>query len=256
LSAIDSGYLTSILGDKLKRVTKKTFGKADVQTEAQENHNLAAFNLTKKYYSYNFENIHVLHMDTSGTSINWDTTSEQYDFILEDLRKANANPGISWILVCMYRAMYGSISSSAPSKILSASLRDIYHPIFQQNNVHIVMQGYFKNYQRMHCLGYNDSAPDQPLVVHTDTAPDYFLDVGAKGFGDGVIFVNVGTGGTGHESIDSPVSYSGYNNSRDYGVLVPAFDNTSLDAIGHKVSVRFFDINNTMMDQFTISHLI
>jgi hypothetical protein len=105
-------------------------------------------------------------------------------------------------------------------------------------------------------LQYNESTPDQPISVHTDQQPDYFIPVGQKGFNDGCIFLNIGTGGSGHESIDAPVSYSVYNNSTDYGILVPLFDNRSLDAIGNKVIVRFYDITNTAKDQFSISHLI
>jgi hypothetical protein len=245
-----------MLGEKLLKQTRITFGKFDVQTKTQVNNYLTRFNLSRKFHSYIHENIHFIHMDTSGPSADWDTSSEQYDFVIDSLRKANANPSVKWIIVVSYRAMYGSSSSSAPEKILSASLRDIYHPIFQSLNVHLVISGYFKNYQRMHCLQYNESTPDQPISVHTDQQPDYFIPVGQKGFNDGCIFLNIGTGGSGHESIDAPVSYSVYNNSTDYGILVPLFDNRSLDAIGNKVIVRFYDITNTAKDQFSISHLI
>jgi hypothetical protein len=256
-SSPDATWFPSMLGERLLKQTRITFGKYDIQTKAQVNNYLSKFNLTKKHHSYKFENIHVIHMDTSGPSTDWDTTSEQYNFVIDALRKANANPAIKWIIVAMYRAMYGSPSSSAPEKILSASLRDIYHPIFQSFNVHLVLQGYWKNYQRMHCLQYNPDTPDQPIAVHLSEQPDYFIPVGQKGFTDGCIFVNVGTGGSGHESIDTPVaSYSVYNNSTDYGVLIPHFDNRSLDAIGNKVNIRFYDITNTIKDQLSISHLI
>jgi hypothetical protein len=146
--------------------------------------------------------------------------------------------------------MYGSTTSSDPTKILSASLRYL-SPIISTIQCSPSNTRIFKNYQRMICLQYNEGSPDEP----TSDAPNYNISIGQKGFSYGSVFANIGTGGAGHESIDSPVSYSITNNSSAYGVLVPFFDNRSLDAI-HKVFVRFYNIRHQIIDEFSIAHLL
>src|SRR5207249_5744429 len=61
------------------------------------------FGLTKQFYSFDYQNVHIL---TMSTEIPFATGSEQYNFVKDDLASAASNPNINWIVVNFHRAMY------------------------------------------------------------------------------------------------------------------------------------------------------
>lgn len=246
----DAHYWTKLLGEKLVAATRISFGPHDRHTRSCENHYMNTWHLSHRHYSYNLFNVHILHLDTSGYSHEWEHGSNHYDFVARDLQRANANPHIDWIMVVMNKAMYASTTTTDNHKILSASLRDSYHQIFQDNNVHLVVQGTFHNYQRMNCLGYNATDPDQPFVMRADEDPDYTIDTGQKGWGNGCIFLVNGSGGSHHENIASPASYMIYGNTSDHGYISFFFENRI-----SKLITTFYNKHHEPKDTFSITHL-
>ena len=47
---------------------------------------MKAFGLTKQYYSFNYQNVHVL---TMATELSYSKGSSQYNFVVDDLQKAS-----------------------------------------------------------------------------------------------------------------------------------------------------------------------
>lgn len=142
------------------------------------------FNLTSPFYSFDYKNVHFIALATAkNKEIPYVTDSEQYKFVENDLKEANDNKKIKWIIVFQFRAFYSS-NTTHPGL---DELQDTYHRLFAENGVDIVLQAHNHNYQRTLPILYNESKSFTPIV--TDSNPDRYYDP------KGVIFVTVGTGG-------------------------------------------------------------
>jgi hypothetical protein len=107
-----------------------------------------SFNLTKQYYSFNYQNIHFIAL---STEIPLGVGSEQYNFVSKDLAKAASDPNIDWIVAYYHRKAYSSPSINAPF----APVRDTYHPLFDKYHVDLILNTDMHNYQRSYPLKYN-----------------------------------------------------------------------------------------------------
>lgn len=142
------------------------------------------FNMTKPYYSFDYNNAHFLAMATAkNKDIPYLADSEQYEFVEKDLKKAHGNKDIDWIIVFQFRTFY---SSNTTHPGLDA-LQDTYHQLFTKYGVDLVLQAHNHNYQRTYPIMYNESKTFTPIVTDRNTE-DYFDP-------DSPIFVTVGTGG-------------------------------------------------------------
>ena len=143
------------------------------------------FNMTKPYYSFDYENVHFLGMATAKNDvIPYDNSSMQLKFIEEDLKKAQNNKDIDWIIVYTFRAFYSS-NTMHPG---TDEARNLYHPLFDKYGVDLVLQAHNHNYQRTYPLNYNKFLPADPLVDDKNTKK-------YEGDQKGPIFVTVGTAG-------------------------------------------------------------
>ena len=143
------------------------------------------FNLTKPYYSFDFQNVHFLAMSTArNTIIPYLLGSDQYNFVNADLDSASKNKNIDWIVVYSFRSFYSS-NTTHPGL---DELQDIYHPLFEKYGVDVVLQAHNHNYQRTYPLAYNPKNPSKPIIINNETE-EY------RGSQKGPIFVTAGTGG-------------------------------------------------------------
>jgi len=80
---------------------KMSFGEHDISHgNVTYDQYLKHFNLTRPYYSFNFKNVHFLAMATPKNSfIPYNVTSDQYQFVKDDLKSAHENKSINWIIV-------------------------------------------------------------------------------------------------------------------------------------------------------------
>lgn len=65
-------------------ITKIAIGNHEDDNEEDYNTYISHFGLSNPYYSFNYNNIHVLVMDTDGTS--YSSGSSQYNFVVSDLK--------------------------------------------------------------------------------------------------------------------------------------------------------------------------
>jgi len=148
------------------------------------NEYLNHFNMTKPYYSFDYNNVHFLAMATAkNKEIPYKSGSDQYNFVKNDLKKASENNEIDWIIVYQFRAFYSSDTTHPGLD----ELQDTYHKLFAKYGVDLVLQAHNHNYQRTYPILYNDTKTFTPIV--TDTSPDRYFDP------KGIIFVTAGTGG-------------------------------------------------------------
>ena len=89
--------------------------------------------------------------------------SEQFEFVKHDLMKTKTNSSIDWIIVYYHQPMYTSKTSHEGL----ASLRDLYHSLFHEYGVDLVLQGHVHNYQRTYPLIYNSENPSNPTITQS-----------------------------------------------------------------------------------------
>ncbi|HEX2409182.1 MAG TPA: metallophosphoesterase, partial [Nitrososphaeraceae archaeon] len=112
------------------------------------------FGMNSQYYSFNYENVHFLSM---ATEISYSSGSSQNLFVKNDLASAAVNPNIDWIVVYFHKPMYSS-PNSCSSCGGETALRDLYHPIFDQYGVDIVLEGHTHDYQRSFPIKFNSNS--------------------------------------------------------------------------------------------------
>jgi hypothetical protein len=124
----------------------------------------------ERWYSYDWGDAHVLVLDTEQP---FAVGTPQHQFAEADL---TASQGATWrIVVCHVPPYSSSVSSGGSVKVQTQLV-----PLFQQQNVHLVLSGNSHNYERSH-----------PLVD------------GQPGAG-GIVYVVSGGGGNGHNSFNGP----------------------------------------------------
>lgn len=200
---------------------------------------LNAFSLTRQFgqvYSFNIHNVHFLSM---ATEISYSSGSSQNVFVKNDLAAAAANPNIDWIIVYFHKPMYSS-PNSCSSCSGESSLRDIYHPIFDQYGVDIVLEGHTHDYQRSFPIKFNSNSKSNPTI--TDTNRNNYIDPA------GQIYAIVGTGGVNFHSLSSQKSFMAFQQSNRFGHLNIDIQNNGTNLVG-----KFISNEGGIMDQFTIS---
>ena len=100
------------------------------------------------------------------------------------MKKASEDKEIDWIIVTSYGPLYTSPSKHTAEK----DMRNIYHPLFEQYGVNLVLQAHNHNYQRMYPISYNSGYSSKPTISNQFTT-DY------SGQSNGIVFAIVGTGG-------------------------------------------------------------
>jgi predicted MPP superfamily phosphohydrolase len=174
------------LDDKMEITT----GNHDVETTSLLNQYMSHFNLTKQFYSFNYQNVHFTVISTQLLE-NDSEAIEQYEFVNADLASAASDPNIDWIVVYYHRLAYTSPYSSSPDReedrTAYIALRDAYHPLFEKYDVDLVLQAHNHNYERSYPIKYNSANSSHPIITATN-ANSYSNP-------EGQIFVTVGTGG-------------------------------------------------------------
>ncbi|HET7643154.1 MAG TPA: metallophosphoesterase, partial [Nitrososphaeraceae archaeon] len=191
------------------------------------------FNLDKQYYSFTKGNVFFLVM---STQVSYSKNSEQFNFVKQELEKASTDPNIDWIVVYYHKPMYASSTKHAGL----TSLRDIYHPLFDQYKVDLVLTGHNHNYQRTYPLQFNDANSDTPIIV--DKNPNTYNDAGFP------IFITSGTGGVSLHSLGAQPEF----NAKQFGKFGHLNVNVSKDNANKLVGV-FYDLTGNKLDEFTIT---
>jgi len=214
-----------------------TLGYHDVEDgQAKMNQYMNSFALEKPFYSYDYNKVHFLVM--SAKSVYY-KGSEQYNFVLDDLKKASENVNVNWIVVSSYGPPYTSPSEHTAFK----ELREVYHPIFEKYGVDLVLGGHNHNYQRTFPLTYNPNDSGEPKVTSTTTG-EY------DGQKDGIVFAIVGTGGVNLYPFTGQAPFVEKQFDNKFGYLNIDITNGNPHS---KLTGTFYDNKGgQILDQFTI----
>ena len=176
------------------------------------------------YYSFNYGNVHFLSI---ATAFDYQEGSEQYQFVVEDLKKASSNPNIKWIVAFYHEPIF-----TENSAFDYEDLRDIYAPLFDQYKVDLALQADVHNYHRTFPLQYNEDDPEDPIINS-----------------DGTIYTVVGSAGASLEPFEDYPEYIGpvYFG---HGFLDVQVTNNEDSSILH---ARFYDNDGIVQDEFSIT---
>jgi hypothetical protein len=220
-------------------ITKINIGNHETDGESLLNSYLNHFGLSKQFYSFDVKNVHVL---TMATEEELGKGSEQYNFVVNDLRKVANNPDIKWIIVSLHAPFYTSPNGCKASHCEGhKEAREIFHPLFDKYGVDLVLQGHVHNYQRSLPLKFNQESPSKPLVTSISKS-DYKNP-------DGAIFAIVGTGGVNLHSVSDKASFIAYQEDSKFGILDMHFSDNKLDA-------KFVTNEGSTLDHFSISKTV
>jgi hypothetical protein len=225
------------LDDKMKI----TIGNHDDETTALLNQYMSHFNLTKQFYSFNYQNIHFTVISTELLEKDGES-KEQYEFVNADLASAASDPNIDWIVVYYHKEAYISpyAGSSDKERGRSASIafRDAYHPLFEKYHVDLVLQAHNHNYERSYPIKYNNANSSAPII--TDANTNNYSNP------EGQIFVTVGTGGQRSYFFLAKEPYM-VTQYTGYGFLnIDVIDN------GQTFNATFYSNDGSIKDQFSI----
>jgi hypothetical protein len=208
---------------------------------------LQEFGLDKSYYSFDYNNIHFLMMDSEssylpGSDPNFSNLedTEQYRFVENDLTDASNNPSIKWIIVMSHRQFYSSLCGDHDSCEPIKKYRDAYHPLFEKYGVDILFSGHAHNYQRTYPLFYNDMNSSEPIIEEKGKIE---YNTSSKGMSQ----IIVGTGGIDFDNFSNQEPFVVYQQDSHYGFL-------NIDVIdqGNVLLGRYYTNNGDVLDEFKI----
>ena len=197
------------------------------------NEYMKPLNLTKTYYSFDKNNVHVTIMDPY---IDYKPGSTQYEFVEQDLRDAASNPKIDWTFVVESIPIYSATSKHEGD----SDIRDIYHPLFDKYGVDLVFSSDNHNYQRTFPLKYNngEEGADHPIVTHTSQNNIYYNknDGDVRGAEEeigeeeeGVIYLIIGTGGQSLYEVEEATPFVASYYDKQFGFLnIDVYSNDAL----------------------------
>jgi predicted phosphodiesterase len=226
---------------------KAVIGNHDVMSPSLLDQHLKEFGLHKPYYSFDYNNIHFLMMDSESSYLPGSDPdfskledTEQYRFVENDLAKASINPYIKWIIVMSHRQFYSSLCGEHDSCEPIKKLRETYHPIFEKYGVDILFSGHAHNYQRTYPLFYNSINLSQPIIEQNDKT-EYKSPTG-------MFQIIVGTGGIDFDHFSNQEPFVVYQQDSSYGFL-----NVGVIDQGNELIGKYFSNDGDVLDEFKIS---
>lgn len=199
------------------------------------NQYLDYFGIKSNFYSFDYKNTHFLSIDTN---VNMKLDSEQFNFIKEDLQNAASDPTIDWIVVFGHKPAYNSPCDSVCTG--KQEFRNIYHPIFDQYGVDLILLAHVHSYMRYYPISYNNDQSSNPIITNFNEF--YYKDP------KNPITVIVGTGGESLMTLTGTKDYIAFQEDSFYGHL-------NIDIINNgKVMVgTFISKDGYIIDEFSIS---
>jgi hypothetical protein len=154
---------------------------------------------------------------------------EQYQFVLDDLKKTSQNKDIDWIFVMFHKPMYSSFSKQFEEYII----REKYQPVFDKYNVDLVIQGHNHIYSRTVPLSFNEFNISKPIIDTTSSTNNNTIFTNPIG----TIFLVVGTGGGELHRITDEPYYIANQYNEGFGFVDLKIDGKRLDGTFYDISL-------------------
>ena len=207
------------------------------------------FDLTEQYYSFDYQNVHFIALATEEEYLDMsnDKAKEQLAFVKSDLEKASTDPNIDWIIPFFHRIMYAR-SGAGVVDTYDHNLEDIYHPLFEQYGIKLVLQAHSHTYERTYPLRTNVEDSKDPIITSKDLNNYYYNT-------DGLVIATIGTGGATPTVFSTNSDYRAVEYRELYGFL-----NVEVSSDGTTLVGTFYENDDNggegeIKDQFTITKL-
>jgi len=190
-----------------------------------------------------FDNMRVIVMDSDRNS--YSKGSSQYNFVVNELQKASQDANIKWIVVYLHKQMYTSPNECGSSSCSNTgsdatNLRNIYHPLFDQYGVDLVLNGHLHNYQRTYPIKYDSGSPSSPIKACSNS--------NTYGNCQGQIFATVGTGGVNIHALSGKSSFVAFQQDDRFGALDLNIENN-----GDTLAGRYYTNDGVQRDFFKLT---
>lgn len=134
-----------------------------------------------EYYSFFYVNTYYIFLDTNDLENN-SLSEAQYNWLIEELNKANNDEKVKWIIVSMHKGLYTAGSHAFDADVIA--LRAQLTPVFAEYNVDVVLQGHDHTYSVTNYLDKDGKAVENEVDSR-----------GAVVNSEGVLYINLGTMG-------------------------------------------------------------
>ncbi|CAN5470443.1 hypothetical protein BH18THE1_BH18THE1_17670 [soil metagenome] len=227
----------------VKSITRIAIGNHEDDDSEDFSDYMSAFGLSKTYYTMTFDNMRVIVMDTDRVS--YSKGSSQYNFVVSELQKASQDSNIKWIVVYLHKELYTSPNTCGSSSCSNTgseptNLRNIYHPLFDQYGVALVLNGHLHNYQRTFPIKYDSGSPSSPIKACSNT--------NSYGNCKGQIYATVGTGGVNIHGLSGKASWVVYQQDDRFGALDLNIENS-----GNTLAGRYYTNDGVQRDFFKLT---
>lgn len=234
----------AMFGEVLRKVTWPCFGQRDRRPNVR-NTIRDHFGLKKTYYAKRLYNIHVTVLDTSDPEkVPYDANSDQFKEMKKAIEQSRKDQtAIDWRIVFVNRAAFAATTFPAAKKYLDTTIRDVWAPMFEANQVHCVVQATMANTQVLHVLEYNPATPATPTVKISEQAPNYSFQ--GAGFDKGVLYIVCGSSGSPFDVIANSPAYVRFAQSVYYGGMRLRFDSSEQQK---KLIIDFIDEKDRVIE--------
>ena len=215
-------------------LSKKPFFSCDA------NHENSAANLfdqfvwpnNEKWYSFNYGNVHITYLQVKTETSTIPEGSEQYNWLASDLQQAASDPNIKWKFVVFHAPPYAQGGGHTRNSLIVPTACKL----FQQYGVDLVFNGHVHLYDR----SYKVYQPPTGGEIISERGPSFYSTT------EGVIYVTAGSAGaplyTAQPTTWTAIAVSKYN----YALI-------DIDNINNKLTLTAYDINDVVIDSFTIT---
>ena len=227
------------MSEQIKDKMKIAIGNHDAEFKKIYKQIVDYHQLDNPYYSYDFQNVHLISMSTEHP---FEVGSKQYEFIKGDLEKTSTNPNVDWIIIHQHKPLY----STKQDKDEANDLRDIYQPLFQKYDVDLVLSSHNQYYERTYPILYNE---DEELTNDKSDMPNPIIAIQHQNEyppTKGIVFLSVGTAGDELDPIKETHDYYVTQKSK-HGFL-----NLELSNEGKKLTGEFYTNDGDVLDHFIL----
>jgi len=198
---------------------------------------LKGLHQSKTYYSFDFQNVHVLILDTNRS----DFATTQKTFATSDLTSAQNNNDIDWIFVTFH---HPSIGCSSQHGVNQFNQVEEYFDLFRQKGVNLIFSGHNHNMQQTFPIKRSGSSAAKVISSqgpYTVGSPENWM-------------INITSGTGGHDSgsslysISNPPSYNAYQSNSYNGIFY-----IEASANAQTLTCKFIDTGNTTKRTFVMN---
>lgn len=196
----------------------------------------------------------------SGGPLNGTEDPEIIEAVRNNLKELKANPDVDWVIVATSRFSYATndiYDSVDEDNVLlarkgSRNGKTIYHQLYMDEGVDLVVEGHRLAYERLHVITPNSENRGQPNVVaeYESQAPNYTIT--GDRWSNGMLYLVIGTGGYALVEYDPDQKWlwSAKRDAEHYGYLWLEFSKQQNTNI---LKGRMYDLQDQSYDSFSIT---